>query len=130
MFFLLFLLDDGRIRIREARKHMDPPDPDPQHWFLACQLSRPSDIRHPITDVRSFIVGSAGRQQDHEEEGRDGEPLLQGLSRPHLRRCTLPGGFPQGALRSHQPRLGSHRGSQSRPASRLDRWYLCRNLLC
>jgi hypothetical protein len=32
MFFLLFLLDDRRIRIREAQKHMDPTDPDPQHW--------------------------------------------------------------------------------------------------
>jgi hypothetical protein len=32
--FLLFLLDDGRIQ--EARKHVDPVDPDsdpgPQHW--------------------------------------------------------------------------------------------------
>jgi hypothetical protein len=35
MFFLLFLLDDRRIRIRiqEAQKHMYPKDPDPQHWF-------------------------------------------------------------------------------------------------
>ncbi len=37
MFFLLFSLDDGRIRIRiriqEAQKHTDPTDPDsdPQH---------------------------------------------------------------------------------------------------
>jgi hypothetical protein len=30
-FFLLFLLDDKRIRIRiqETQKHMDPTDPDP-----------------------------------------------------------------------------------------------------
>jgi hypothetical protein len=34
MFFILFLIDDIRIRIREAQKHMDPTDPDPQHWFL------------------------------------------------------------------------------------------------
>ncbi len=48
MFFLLFLLDDRRIRIRirisdywiwirETKKHMDPKDPDsdpdPQHCF-------------------------------------------------------------------------------------------------
>ncbi len=39
-FFLLFLLNDGRIQIRiqEAQKHVDPvdpdSDPDPQHWFL------------------------------------------------------------------------------------------------
>jgi hypothetical protein len=31
MFFLLFLLDDRRIRIQEAQKHSDP---DPQHWFF------------------------------------------------------------------------------------------------
>ncbi len=31
MLFILFLLDDRRIRIREAQKHMDPTDPDPQH---------------------------------------------------------------------------------------------------
>ncbi len=33
--FLTFLLDDRRIRIQEAQKHMnrDPDsDPDPQHW--------------------------------------------------------------------------------------------------
>jgi hypothetical protein len=30
--FLLFLLDDRRIRIREAQKHMDPVDPNPEHW--------------------------------------------------------------------------------------------------
>jgi hypothetical protein len=41
-FFLLFLLGDGRIhtsdlciriRIQEAQKHVDPMDPDPQHWY-------------------------------------------------------------------------------------------------
>ncbi len=36
---LLFLHDDRRIqiriqsRIREAQKHVDPVDPDPQHWL-------------------------------------------------------------------------------------------------
>jgi hypothetical protein len=30
-FFLLFSLDDRRIRIQEAQKHMDPTDPDPEH---------------------------------------------------------------------------------------------------
>jgi hypothetical protein len=45
-FFILFLLDDRRIRIRihtydwirirEAKKHVDPvdPDSDPEHWSL------------------------------------------------------------------------------------------------
>jgi hypothetical protein len=42
MFFLLFLLADRRIQIRisdkwiwirEVRKHVDPTDPDPQHWL-------------------------------------------------------------------------------------------------
>ncbi len=50
-FFLLFLLDDGRIRfrtcdlrmqIREAQKHTDPTDPDadpdPQHWFARMKF--------------------------------------------------------------------------------------------
>jgi hypothetical protein len=38
-FFLLFLLNDRRIRIQEAQKHVDPEDPDPdsdpdpQHWL-------------------------------------------------------------------------------------------------
>jgi hypothetical protein len=53
MFFLIFLLDDRRIRIRiseyciriririwTARKHMDPTDPDPQHWFVSKQVWR------------------------------------------------------------------------------------------
>ncbi len=30
-FFLLFLLDDRRIRIREAKKFRDPTDPNPEH---------------------------------------------------------------------------------------------------
>jgi hypothetical protein len=30
-FFLLLLLDDRRIRIWEAQKHVDPVDPDPEH---------------------------------------------------------------------------------------------------
>ncbi len=40
-FFLLFLLDDRRIRsqiwirIREAQRHVDPVDPDPEHWLTA-----------------------------------------------------------------------------------------------
>jgi hypothetical protein len=29
--FLTILLNDRRIRIQEAQKHMDPVDPDPQH---------------------------------------------------------------------------------------------------
>jgi hypothetical protein len=32
MFFFLVLLADRRIRIREAQKHVDPVDPDPEHW--------------------------------------------------------------------------------------------------
>ncbi len=35
-FFSLFLLDDRRIRIREAQKHVDPVDPDPGHWKRKC----------------------------------------------------------------------------------------------
>ncbi len=35
-FFLLFLLYDRRIRIREAQKHRDPTDPDPKHRDVSC----------------------------------------------------------------------------------------------
>ncbi len=28
-----------RSRIREAQKHMDPTDPDPQHWLTQCSSS-------------------------------------------------------------------------------------------
>jgi hypothetical protein len=30
-FFLVFLLNDKRIRMQEAQKHVDPVDSDPQH---------------------------------------------------------------------------------------------------
>jgi hypothetical protein len=30
----MFLLNDRRIWILEAQKHIDPTDPDPEHWFL------------------------------------------------------------------------------------------------
>jgi hypothetical protein len=35
VFFFLCLLNDRRIRfwIQEAQKHVDPVDPDPQHWL-------------------------------------------------------------------------------------------------
>jgi hypothetical protein len=57
MFFLLFLHDDRRIwiwirihtsdqwiRILEAQKHVDPVDPDPEHWLLAIRI-RESEVR-------------------------------------------------------------------------------------
>jgi hypothetical protein len=37
--FLLFLLDDRRIRIQEAQKHTDPTDPDPQHWLQETNVN-------------------------------------------------------------------------------------------
>jgi hypothetical protein len=33
-FFLLYLLNDRRIRIREAQKHVDPVDPDPARTLI------------------------------------------------------------------------------------------------
>jgi hypothetical protein len=38
------LLDDRKIQIQEAKKHVDPVDPDPEHWFreLSFMLSHPS----------------------------------------------------------------------------------------
>jgi hypothetical protein len=29
-----------RIRIQEAQKHVDPVDPDPQHWFKQLSIVR------------------------------------------------------------------------------------------
>jgi hypothetical protein len=52
-FFLLFLLDDRRIRIQEAQKHLDPMDPDPQHWL--------TEVYYRAEDVRLFA--SIARQQ-------------------------------------------------------------------
>jgi len=60
MFVLLFLLDNIRIRIRicisvlwirirEAQKHMDPKDPDPQHWFNPDRKCRSIEIRSLLT---------------------------------------------------------------------------------
>jgi hypothetical protein len=68
MFFLLFLLDDRRIRSRiriselclmdpdpGGPKHMDPPDPDPQHCSLGKELL---DHAHYLTgtDVTSCNI--------------------------------------------------------------------------
>jgi hypothetical protein len=45
-FFLLFLHDDRRIRIRilEAQKHVDPVDPDPEQWVqrssVGCSVAQ------------------------------------------------------------------------------------------
>ncbi len=56
MFFLLFLHDDRRIRIRiqEAQKHVDPvdPDSDPQHWFYLKLLKLLDDG----FETRSFTI--------------------------------------------------------------------------
>ncbi len=50
MFFLLFLLDDRRIRIQEAQKHVDP---DPEHW-----LETVLRIRMFISDPGGFRIFS------------------------------------------------------------------------
>jgi hypothetical protein len=70
MFFLLFLLNDRRIRggilihisdqwirIQEAQKHMDPldSDPDPQHCFF-CYSSTIADISVRIQFLGSLFV--------------------------------------------------------------------------
>ncbi len=69
MFFLLILLDDRgiwiqiririsdlwiRMRIREAQKHMDPADPDPQHWKEpkknVCWIEKAESLLSPVID--------------------------------------------------------------------------------
>ena len=65
MFFLLFLLDDRRIRIRihtsdwwiriqEAQKHVDPVDPDPQHWFTCSNI--PPVLEFQVSVLRKNSV--------------------------------------------------------------------------
>jgi hypothetical protein len=66
-FFLLFLLDDRRIRIRTSltsgsgsrrpKKHIDPTNPDPQYWFEQFKYI-------------SFKLISNGRRSTEEEEVR------------------------------------------------------------
>jgi hypothetical protein len=70
-FFLLILLDDGRIRIRirtcgernrmqiwEAQKHMDPTDqdadPDPQYCPLVIQCVRSRVLREVLVDCTLY----------------------------------------------------------------------------
>ncbi len=70
MFFLLFLLDDRRIQIRsrtririfdkwiwirEAQKHMDPTDPDPQHWFYRTEFGRKLSQNDKMSNFASRI---------------------------------------------------------------------------
>jgi hypothetical protein len=89
VFFLQFLLDDRRIRIRihmiisltdgsgcgsgRSQKHMDPPDPDPQQWPQPCLelfrwiitiregCSHPFQLGGPVRVVG--IIDGEGRAQ-------------------------------------------------------------------
>ena len=58
--FLTILLNDRRIRIQEAQKHVDPvdpdSDPDPQHWIL--DPFHHSDTVHTIMIAVQY--GTAG----------------------------------------------------------------------
>ncbi len=70
-FFLLCLHDDGRIRIqsrihtsdwwiriREAQKHVDPvdPDPDPQHWLIRFSIITLSTVTLTnMTDINIIL---------------------------------------------------------------------------
>jgi hypothetical protein len=65
MFFLLFLLDDRRIRIREAQNHMDPdPDSDPQHW-----LANLFQISFSLVQIEFFRGGEEPCSVLDEEHG-------------------------------------------------------------
>jgi hypothetical protein len=66
MFFLLFLLDDRRIRIREAQKPMDPLDPDPQRWNLPVGRNGERPARRAGEGAG---VGAAGRPAQHRPAG-------------------------------------------------------------
>jgi hypothetical protein len=90
MLFLPFLLDDRRIRIRKAKKHMDPTDPDPdlQHWLqgkfvailLTAAASQEARPRDQVRVVAKLVVrGWIGR-------GRG------------ARRCFVPRRFPTGRV--------------------------------
>jgi hypothetical protein len=68
MFFLLFLLDDIRIRIRisdkwirirEAQKHMDPTDPDPHYCCVSLQvftITVPDYFRNWIRNMAVLVL--------------------------------------------------------------------------
>jgi hypothetical protein len=66
MFFLLFLLDDRRIQIREVQKHMDPTDPDPQRCNLPIGWNGERPARRTGEGAGA---GAAGRPAQHRSAG-------------------------------------------------------------
>ncbi len=58
MFFLLFFLDDRRIRIQEAQKHTDP---DPQHWIFHTPSQICLCLYFFITKFYSFFSLTSSR---------------------------------------------------------------------
>jgi hypothetical protein len=56
MFFLLFLLDDRR----KVQRHMDPTDPDAQHWET-CPYIYDCSVRQ--VDVEKYVKALPRRQE-------------------------------------------------------------------
>ncbi len=63
MFFLLFFFGERRIRIRirEAKKHMDPTYPDPQH----CRKPFQSNLQRCGSKFRQETTASEERIQQN-----------------------------------------------------------------
>jgi hypothetical protein len=124
MFFLLFLLDDRRIRIRisdlwiririqEAQKHVDPSDPDPQHCKeifclskldnIVVQLSKRAEraflSRYNSRTVHAFIKSDAVQTVT----GEDKVVLDRCGSTPHPVPCHTSGTAPRFRYRATLP---------------------------
>ncbi len=80
MFFLLFLLDDRRIRIRihisdqwirirEAQKHMDPTDQDPQHCPPPPHPRSGNGLPETAADRWAAPLGGGGLRSPHRHRG-------------------------------------------------------------
>jgi hypothetical protein len=65
--FLLFLLNDRRIRIQEAQKHVNPLDPDPDSDPQHCQLPNfpPAFSQSSLFSLLAVLPGK------HEEGEKD-----------------------------------------------------------
>ncbi len=77
------MLNDRRIRIRiqEAQKHVDPVDPDPQHWFREVFLKERKQLNWPDKEeLCHFPWGDGG--VDGGEQVLSNEEPDQGCQAP------------------------------------------------
>jgi hypothetical protein len=61
------LTSGSLIRIREAQKHVDPVDPDPQHCYTAIKKARLKN-RERVTNRRVIKEGQAKAQLQKERK--------------------------------------------------------------